>query len=140
MIKKEWYSPQEIVPTVDQLENFILPNLEMLRSGYYPTDPREVGRPGTNSRTCAKFVPAAELAAEIDIRLKRLNKRIAITLRYIKSPPWNMAEIARELNMDEEKLDAEIWLMLCYLAGKRRKVHDFAVWKCKIKKTVKITV
>jgi hypothetical protein len=140
LIRKDWYSPQEIVPTMEQLEDFILPNLEMLRGGTYPTDPREAGRPGSGERSCARFVPAAELAAEIDARLVRIPKRVAITLHYTVQPAWTYAQIARELNMDEEKLEMEMFLMLKYLVGKDRKVDDFAVWKSKRKKKVKITV
>jgi hypothetical protein len=131
--RKEWYSNSEIIPTVDQLTDFVLPNLPILRDGYYPNDPREIGRPGCGDQRNARFIPAAELAAEIDYRMSKLRYSIALTLCYSAQPGWTIQQVAFELHMDEEELQYEIYYMLKYIAGSRRKAETYADWKFKYK-------
>ena len=129
--EKEWYSPAEIIPTVYQLETFILPNLDDLRIGVWPTDSRETGYQddgrSSNKSSKASFVDAAELAAEIDDRMSGVVDSIALVLHY--TAEWPVEKIAANLHYNELDLWQEMRLMLKYVAGRNRKLQTYPQWK-----------
>jgi len=110
---------------------FILPNLNDLRAGSYPPDPSQNGRPGYEIHNQAAFVKAAEIAAEVDIRMSEIKNSIALELRYTEYPAWNIERIAKSLHWEYETLEQEMTWMLRYIAGRKRKVDDFVTWKAK---------
>lgn len=135
-IEKEWYAPFEIIPTVFQLREFLLPNLNDLRGGTYPTDPQQSGRPGYNPvfRPNARFVSPVEVAAEVDKRLDRLPVySAALELWYADNWQYNSTidELARKFHCGGEWLLAEMKWMLRYMAGKRIKIDSYIDWKTK---------
>ena len=129
--EKEWYAPSEIIPTVYQLETFILPNLDDLRIGVWPEDYRETGYQddGRRSNVIARaaFVDAAELSAEIDDRMSVIVDSIALILYY--TARWPVERIAQSLHYDELDLWREMKLMLKYIAGRNRKKQTYPQWK-----------
>lgn len=132
---KEWYSPGEVIPTVDQLTSFVLPHLDMLRNGDWPVDPRPTGYVGSSSKPNpgrAYFINAAELAAEIDERMSKVLDSIALILFFTAQPPWPIQDIARSLHYpDPIDLEYEMSMMLRYIAGYKRKRDTYPDWKAK---------
>ena len=132
--EKDFYRPGEIVPTVFQLTEFILPWLDELRMGCWPRDYRITGYTDSNAKspnrnTRCSFLNAAELAAEIDFRLSRCVDSIMLILAYTANPPWTIEKIAQSLHYDEEDLRHEMRLMLKYIAGRQRKGQSYPRWK-----------
>lgn len=132
--QKDFYRPGEIVPTVFQLTEFILPWLDELRAGCWPRDYRITGYTDSeakspNRNTKCPFQNAAELAAEIDSRLSRCVDSIMLILAYTTNPPWSIERIAQSLHYDEEDLRHEMRLMLKYCAGRPRKKLTYPQWK-----------
>ncbi|MFA5252744.1 MAG: hypothetical protein WC454_09205 [Phycisphaerae bacterium] len=127
-----WYAPNEIhgAGTVEQLRDFLLPNLDDLRNGTWPVDERQSGRPGGHCNR-APFVTAADVAAEIDFRMSGIVDSIALTLRYTAFPNWTYHAIARSLHYDEEGLMMEMELMLEFISGRKRKRNTYPEWKAK---------
>lgn len=155
MIGKEWYSLGEVVPTVNQLTTFVYPNLDELRNGTWPTDPRPTGYVG-RSRSHSNKAPwenAAVLAATIDERMDRIVDSIVLILYYTDprgeghNPDWQkdlfkgkitndripyytLAKIARELHYhNETELWEEMKLMLGYIRGRDTKTDSYPQWK-----------
>ncbi len=130
--EKEWYRPGEVIPTVYQLEHFVLPNLDELRLGVWPTDPRPTGYidTGKSQRNLkAYFIDPGELAAEVDKRMSRIVDSIALVLHY--TTEWPMPKIAQYLHYDELELWREMRLMLKFVAGYKRKRDSYPTWKAK---------
>jgi len=151
--EKDWYLPWEVVPTVYQLENFVLPYLDDLRLGSWPPDCRTTGYTNdgmsipTNNK--AHFVDAIDLAAEIDERMNMMVNSEALILYYTdprgvghnpdlkyrdydddKHPVYNYRRIAWMLHfLDEHDLEIEMHYMLKYVAGSKRKTQTYPRWK-----------
>jgi len=136
VVRKDWYSPSEIIPTVFQLTEFILPNLYDMRNGTWPPDPLKIGQPGYDSKVnyIASFIPAAELAAEIDQRLAMIGPTAFSLLgRYSDNPPKPLKDLCILMRCGEEHLDYEHRIMLGFIAGSRRKDSPYRVWKAVVK-------
>ncbi len=143
--QKDFYRPGEIVPTVSQLIEFILPHLDDLRLGCWPPDHRITGYTNSeakspNRNTKCSFLNAAELAAEVDDRMSKVVDSIALILAYTANPPWSIERIAQSLHYDEEDLRHEMRLMLKYVAGKNQKADSYLEWKRKRKYREKATL
>jgi hypothetical protein len=143
MEQQDYWPMSEIhgAGTTDQLRYFLLPHLDDLRHGYYPEDPRRIGRPGGGFNKNAKFVGAVDIAAEIDLRMDKIVDSIALILRYTAYPNWTLQDIARSLHYrDQEYLEIEMEYMLRYIAGRKRKVQTYPQWKATHSKRHKIYV
>ncbi len=134
--EEDWWAPGEVIPTVSQLEMFVLPSIDELRNGDWPPDPRPTGYADyrkTRTNKQAHFIHAAELAAEVDERMDRITDSIALILYYTAG--WELHKIAKALHYyDELDLWHEMRLMLKYVAGRKRKATTYPRWKA-IRKT-----
>lgn len=129
----DWYKPSEVIPTVSQLQFFVLPYLDDLRDGSWPPDTRDTGyfdngRSSTRV-TIAPWLGAAELAAEIDERMGRVVDSVALILHYTAG--WEWYKVARNLHYTENELRREVILMLKYIAGRNRKRDTYPRWKAR---------
>jgi hypothetical protein len=138
-----WFSPREIIFSKKQLTEFILPELNNLREGCYPSEPDEYitykgntqmvmkrssyqGNRGKKILPMAHFVAAAEIAAEVDSRLKEIPKWWWVTSFYTDG--FTLEEIAKFNKTTLEQIERELRRMVAYLAGWKRKRVDYNYW------------
>jgi hypothetical protein len=149
-----WFPARGIYFSKIQLEHFLLPELNNLRAGFYPSEPDEYvtyakgvkvetkrsgyeksGRKSTNHQ--APFIAAAEIAAEIDARLSKCPQGWWVQSYYTDG--FTFVEIAKFNHTTEEWARREIGRMVKYLVGWKRKQVDYEAWKIKgVTKTSKI--
>lgn len=125
----DWIAPKDIVYSVEQIKEFLLPMLISLQQGYYPCDatgytPAEYKSIRILSR--ATFVQAVEIAAELTYRISRVpDGQLLIDLYTYHQPEKKL--------IDKYKLNKwNFWLtvnvMLQYVKGKKRKHLSWDRW------------
>lgn len=125
----ESLKPSEVVYSKEQLEEFILPNIMSFREGVWPGELISDEDSFAGNPFLAPFVPAIEVAAEVDSRLAKLPliAQIVIDDVYIKG--YSELQIANRLHLDERDLASARRWGLKYICGNKRKLTDFATWK-----------
>lgn len=125
-----WYSPSQINYSVEQLRSFLLPNLQTLRDGEYPPDPRDTGYERTShrmDRSSASFCTPCELAAEIEVRLAQIgNDGSIILLLYVYG--HTLSEVAMKHKRTEYEILRDSGKMLRYISGYKRKLMTYDAW------------
>jgi hypothetical protein len=120
-----WWQPSEIRFTRQQLKQFILPNLEELREGHYPSAP--AGRSTKHSQSkLAPFVIAADIAAEVDSRLKLIPNHTFIDEYFMRDIDEREICIRHQISM--YSFHRELNKMVSYLSGWKRKRIDYPSW------------
>ena len=129
-----WYEPKDVLPNVEQLQSFVLPYLDDLKLGEWPTKPTGyVDKGKSSTRNVASFGTAADLYIEIDYRLGCIVDSIALILFYTSNPTWSIERIAAHLHYDEIDLEHELAYMLFYISGKNRKRRTYPEFKADIR-------
>ena len=111
---------------------WILTNLAELNMGFYPDSPPGLTWPPLatrkiNSRQQARFIPAAELAAEMTARLSLIGDNVAILLaHYMLGEP--IYKIARDWQRNYYTIERELDSMVTYLCGSSRKTESYEEW------------
>lgn len=120
-----WWQPSEIRFTKQQLKQFILPNLEELREGHYPSAPG--GRSTQHGQSkLAPFIVAIDIAAEIDSRLGSIPNHALIEDYF--SQDIEEREICRRYHLSIYSFHRELNKMITYLSGWKRKRIDYPSW------------
>lgn len=119
-----FWQPHQIRFTKQQLKEFILPNLDELREGNYPV--AQTGYNRDHKSLIAPFIIAADIAIEIDDRLKQIPKRTYIEQYYVKG--IDIYSIAQREHISVYSLNRELNKMIMYLSGWKRKRIDYNHW------------
>ena len=127
---KQWYRPSEIKFTQRQVI-WILEYLTLFREGIYPTDPGTSGytdAPYTGSRKRsarhAPFERACDIAAEVEVRLKRSGLD-GFLLEAIHCWGKDETEMAGVMGMSLAAVFRRTDNALRYIAGWRRKPYSY---------------
>lgn len=145
-----WFPAWAIYFSKIQLEMFLLPELNNLRAGDFPTEPDEYityehgvritrqrsgyeksGRKSTNHN--APFIQAAEIAAEIDSRLAMIPIPGRYWVTENLTDGFTFEEIAKFYHVTEDQVKREIGRMVKYMVGWKRKEVNYKEWKKQIK-------
>ncbi len=140
-----WFEPKMISFSYVQLKHFLLPNIFELRQGDFPPEPEEykthnklgwvikkrssyIGSRSNQSFPVARFVRAAELAAEIDYRIESI-KTYRIQIDNILVPISGdlvLNAFTENLPLNSDLLH-EAHLMLEFISGwdRRSNFKDF---------------
>ncbi len=136
MIDPEYYSPHTIRYTKAQVK-WLISIFPLLRSGSYPPSGKETGYLEykvlvKRGNPQAKFVRAAQIAAELDLRIQRAGlDGLLLELLYSSSPDdelFIIQHIAMALGEDIERVARRIRNALQYCSGNHRKVTSYKAW------------
>lgn len=129
-----WFSFGEIKFTTPQIL-WLIENLETLKEGNWPTEPRETGYVGgsgnANQQYHAEFENPSMMAAEIDVRLDACDQdgyRDGTLTRRVVADRWDIWSLAILMRIDHRQLQNRINRALRYISGRRRRpytYHDF---------------
>lgn len=125
-----WWQPSQIRFTKQQLREFILPNLNELREGSYPVAPTGYTKKANRFRL-APFIIAADIAIEVDERLKQIPMRRYIEKYFIEDQ--DVYSIAQHEHISVYSLNRALNKMITYLSGYKRKRIDYPSW-CLLKR------
>lgn len=115
--KLVWVAPGALYYDLEQVE-WLLPQLEDLRVGNYPPEPRNSGYVGIQQRITerAPFEIACQIAAEIDLRLDRTwPDNDLVERKYCKG--LSETEIAKKVHKDEFEVYKRIRSAVSYIAS-----------------------
>lgn len=126
-----WFAPREITFDRSQIP-FLLVNLQLLREGYYPPDPRPTGyidtrmprkRKGQHKK--AYFERPVELATEVDARLEKAGLD-GLMLEFVfssetKNMLYLIGHLANMLRTDIAGVKRRIEIALKFISGWKRK-------------------
>ena len=142
MIDTEYYSPHAIKYTRQQIR-WLIPLMPLLRSGIYPTKSSYTPKDNQSGyleykvlvkrgNPQAKFVRAAEIAAELDYRTQRCGlDGLLLELLYTTEPDdelFMIQHIAVALSEDIERVSRRIRNALQFCSGSGRKVARYKEW------------
>jgi len=127
--EKEWYSPHSIKFSKAEVK-WLISILPLLRSGFYPPNPKESGY--TDSKIYskrvfrgAKFETPVLLATELDMRLERCGQDgLLLEFLYSQDPADELQviqHIAGCLNTDIWEVNRRIGRALRYVCGRNFK-------------------
>lgn len=122
-----WYTPGQIKFSKRQVQNFILPWLDLLREGEWPSRPSCYVGHDKRVRTQATFVVPAEVAAEMDERLKLCGREGAL-LERCYTEGERIEDIAKSILRDEHWVERRIGSLLRFVSGWRRPRVTYQEW------------
>jgi hypothetical protein len=136
MTNSKWLAPRDITFSKDQMVDFLLPNLSMLRHGEWPPEEVETGYSGIDaeairrkhSASTAYFTLACGIAAEVGARLNKCGKYDRIIYVLNCEIGGNPEKLAREFNMHIDDFNILWDKLLIYISGWKRKRMTFKRW------------
>ena len=130
-----WAAPKDINFSKDQMVDFILPHLYMLRLGDWPPEGADTGYTGIDTAAirrqhsgAAPFARACEIAAEVGARLNMCGKYSRIIYRLNCEEGNSQEKLAQEFNLHPDDFDVLWDKLLIYISGWRRKRVTFKRW------------
>ena len=125
---RDYFSPKSITFTEEQVR-WLLPFMTLLRVGIWPPNFKESGYLDTkiiakNNKPSTPFVPAADVAAEIDIRLERAGIR-GLMLEYywsqdVDDRQFAVLHLARIFRTDSNTIEQRLEETLKFISGEKR--------------------
>ncbi len=135
MADKDWYSPASIERHYSKtMVKWLVPLLPILRLGDFPPNPTETGYvdPATKQRHVsakAKFQKAADIAAEVDVRLQRAGLDGLLMEFYysadVEDLLFRAEHIAQCLAMPVSDVTKRIRNALFFVSGAKRKAGSY---------------
>ena len=135
MMQKDWYSPGQVTARYTRAQvRWLIPHLPLLRGGSYPRNPKEtgyvdpgIGRP--DPKPNAAFTIAADIAAEIDLRIQRAGPDgLMLEFLHAFEPDdelFIIEHMAQALNMGTREVSQRIKNALYYVSGSGRKATSY---------------
>lgn len=147
MIEKEWYHPNRIKFTRQQVK-WLIYHLPTLRNGNYPRNPKETGYSDSGIRqkqvrSQAKFEVPAGIAAELDLRIQRAGvDGLMLEFLYSLDPDdelFVIEHMAQCLNLDRKDVSQRVRNALYFVSGSGRKTDSYSRYVSKSRSYLKIT-
>jgi hypothetical protein len=135
MTNSNFLAPRDITFSREQMENFLLPNLYMLRQGEWPPEEVETGYSGIDASaiqrkhgSTAYFTIACGIAAELGARLNKCGKYDRIIYRLNCESGGSQDKLAREFKLHPDEFNILWDKLLIYISGWKRKRVTFKRW------------